>query len=364
MGYLNNEQQLIVDQNGITINSGYISLSGSILTSITVDRLKNISSDVQLQINGFQNQFNTISSTIDNKISAALTNFVNTDQNYISSGIGSSYVGSFKFGGQNKGQLVNISNGTITCTGLPSTSIALNITNGRIRNNDNVIEFRDANHYVGGISPNVDGPMLFGYQGVEIGYSWPTRVSKLIINQSGLVMGGYTLSNAIWGYLSTITSNVQTALSDLQASGRTVQTKIICGPNTNLLTTSINNGNSNNANVVLFTYLFTCRSSNSTLYITFDCKNGVNGGGTDSLTSYITVNDGSTTYTIAKKLIQYGIDNRNCDSILFPISGAFNNNLAVGQRYRISILVFLTATDDTLTLDNNFWNFHVSEIKN
>jgi hypothetical protein len=233
------------------------------------------------------------------------------------------------------------------------------------------MEFRDGFHYVGGISPVVDGPMLFGYQGVEIGYSWPSRTSKLLINGSGLIMGGFTLTDSIWGYLSTITTNVQTAINNmqtaitnLQASGTTIQTQISCGQTLNLLTTSINNGNSNNANVVLFSTLFTCKASPSTFYITFDAKYGVDGGGTDSLTSYITVNDGTTTTTIAKKLVNYGIDNRNCDVILFPICGAFKNAAAIGTRYRILISVFLTATDDTLTLDNNLWSFKVTEYKN
>jgi hypothetical protein len=260
-------------------------------------------------------------------------------------------------------------------------TISTSITNFKASNNtfsgintfgDNKIFCRDANHWIGGFSSLVNGPSMYGYYGVEFGYTSPSKTTKLTISAEGLKMGLATLTNDIWSYLSTITSNVQTsitnmqnAISDLQSgSGRTIQTQIFCGPNYNLANTSINNGNSNNANVLLFSVLFSCKASPSILYITFDAKYGVNGGGTDSLTSLITVDNGTTISTIAKKLVNYGIDNRNCDINLFPICGAFVNTGPIGQRYRLNIYVFLTATDDTLTLDNNLWSYKVTEYKN
>jgi hypothetical protein len=163
MGYLNNEQQLTVDKNGITVNSGYLSLSGSILTSNTIDRLNSISNTNLLSTNntwsGIQNftapitvtsintisatilsylnsvssniqtQFNNISTTIDNKISSALTTFVNSDHAYVSTG-GSSFTGNIIFTGSSKGQNITLNNGNLSFSGLPAASNAISVASG------------------------------------------------------------------------------------------------------------------------------------------------------------------------------------------------------------------------------------------
>jgi hypothetical protein len=74
--------------------------------------------------------------------------------------------------------------------------------------------FRDTNHFIGGISPNIDGPMIHGYSGVDIGFSNPFT-SKLIVSSAGLKMDGSTLTGTIWKYLSTINSNVQDQLNNI-----------------------------------------------------------------------------------------------------------------------------------------------------
>jgi hypothetical protein len=96
MGYLNNEQQLTVDKNGITVNSGYLSLSGSILTSFAIDRLNNISNTNLLPLNNIWTGVNSFYQPI----------YQNINQNNIS--IGSDNI--FNFGGTNN---VVVGNGSL-----------------------------------------------------------------------------------------------------------------------------------------------------------------------------------------------------------------------------------------------------------
>jgi hypothetical protein len=239
MGYLNNEQQLIVDKNGITINSGYISLSGSILTSITVDRLKNISSDVQLQIN-------TVNSTITSTDNSRKTYIDNADA----------------------------------------------VLNTRITTTD-----ADQKTYI---------DEAIRLQSLKF-------VSGDIIQAKALSSRSSSLTN------STINSTVVTEI---------------------------------------FSYNFTPKSTNSSIYASFDCYSEVNGSGIDSFETTLVIGNTQVGY----KNISFSNDQRNHSIILFPISGhCFNLSLNV---LKIYVTGRRMSSDDNLVIYGPSWVMYITEIQN
>jgi hypothetical protein len=218
IGLRNNLNQLSINANGIQINTGNITLNNINLTSQMITYISNITSDAQTQFNllstsfsnipNYQPQINTLSSIIYN-----IPNYqpqINTINNI----------------------LPNIYN-TISSS-ITTFKASNNTFTGVNTFGDNGILFRDKYHFVGSHSPIIDGPQLYGYLGVDIGYSYPSKTSKLIISAEGLKMGLATLTNDIWSYLSTITSNVQDQINTLTSNINTRLAYYLSdSPNTN-----------------------------------------------------------------------------------------------------------------------------------
>jgi hypothetical protein len=243
----------------------------------------------------------------------------------------------------------------MTCSGLPLNSIAINVTSGKLRMNDNLIEFRDQNHIIGGISELVDGPMFYGFKGVDIGFSNP-RTSKLLISAAGLKMGGFTLTDQIWGFLSTITANVEDRLT---GSGATLQTRT-----SNNMFTSLSRYNfgREDGGVIILSVSFQPKSINSMLNFHFDCSWRINGGtGSDFFRSIVLCEE----RIIGQKIFKLNGNNadavnRNSSTMLFPISGGFYNQNLNSKQFLIR--VFLDAADDNVIIDNIF-SYTITEIR-
>jgi prefoldin subunit 5 len=217
-----------------------------------------------------------------------------------------------------------------------------------------------------------------------------TYIQKFVIGNE-LVVGIYTMTQSILGFLVGITAAVQsqfnaitTTLNTINTSinsitttlntintrlnnlenytGRHVQTSLFGSPDNNLITNIISD---RTKNITIWSHLFRTKVNSSTLYITFDCKYAVNGSGGDSINSYIEIYDGDTNILIAVKKANFGDTNniRNSNIILFPIHGKFKTNKPSGTNFRTNIVVNLGATDDTLTIDSNYWNFKVTEFQ-
>jgi hypothetical protein len=297
MGYLNNEQQLTVDKNGITVNSGYLSLSGSILTSITIDSLKNIST------------------TIDNKISSAFSNFLITDQVYTAQTNGSQYIGNFTFGGQSKGQYISMNNGSMSFTGLPAASNAINVNSG-------VSNFQ--------------------------------AITATIVNSIG---------TTIFSYLNSITSNVQTQLNNnliiLQKKSLSQSTN---GSNS-LYSYSISY-NSNGTAIIQ--YGFIPKSTHSTVTLFFDVMYSINGGsGYDQYSSNITISSPTLSSIILARKVLTLNDNtmtaRNSSTALFPISCCYKNTDLTAKNF--TVLVYLDNANDNVILQD-LWMITMEETQN
>jgi hypothetical protein len=241
--------------------------------------------------------------------------------------------------------------------------------------NDNLLYFRDTNHFVGGVNSAVNGPSLFGYLGVALGYSYPSATNMVIINNIGLtilsgynlVIGAKSLTETVLGYLSGITSDVQTQINSLKSySGQVIQMKLYQPQNNTLYNDQNSITSTNGQDKIVCLFYITTKSNNSQIYINFDCNWGVSNYGVDSWISEVFIKDslsygfGETPTIIAHKEAKYGVDNRNCSITLFPISGGLNNT-TINRQYVCGVKVRGTS-DDTLTI--NQWNMTITEIQN
>jgi hypothetical protein len=203
-----------------------------------------------------------------------------------------------------------------------------------------------------------------------------TYIQKLVIGNE-LVVGIYTMTQSILGFLVGITSAVQSQINSINTSvntinerlyklenysGRHVKTDHYGSPDNYLINSVIRD---RTKNITVYSHLYRTMQKNSTLYITFDCKYVVNGSGGDSINSYIEIYYGTSMILITYKKVNFGDTNniRNSNIILFPITGKFETKAPKDTNFKIFITVFLGESDDTLTIDTNHWNFTLSEFQ-
>jgi hypothetical protein len=104
----------------------------------------------------------------------------------------------------------------------------------------------------------------------------------------------------------------------------------------------------------------------STLYVTFDCKYSISGGNNDTINSFIIIEDGTNTHTIANKKANFGDDFfvRQSNVILFPLSGILRADPFNRTYFTIKIVLDCGTSDDNVTIDDNSWNMIITETGN
>jgi hypothetical protein len=137
-------------------------------------------------------------------------------------------------------------------------------------------------------------------------------------------------------------------------SGDIIQAKALSSRSSSLTNSTIN------STVVteIFSYNFTPKSTNSSIYASFDCYSEVDGTGVDSFETTLVIGNTQVGY----KNISFSNDQRNHSIILFPISGhRFNLSLNV---LKIYVTGRRMSSDDNLVIYGPSWAMYITEIQN
>jgi len=129
---------------------------------------------------------------------------------------------------------------------------------------------------------------------------------------------------------------------------------------TTLAATSIASGTT-----TIFTTSFTPKSSNSLIYVTFDCYWAVSGSGIDSWLSQMVVGSLTVAYhsfvlTTSTVDVAMRGGGSASDEKLFPLSGSIKNTGTTALT--INVQAGRLISDDILTI-NNPWVFYIQEIQ-
>jgi DNA-binding protein YbaB len=389
IGYYTNEQQLVVDSNGIKVNTGTVNANSLTLgTNI-------LSSDLLFFLNKlYQNMFYNPTTQ--------LVNFNNT----------------LLIGGISRGQNVTIDNGNILIEGNAASGITIVGTKidstlwaklAGIFSSDNTYTGYNTFNRLTSITSAGQGPYLrtqqyfvntfrvftqdelsinqmiiltqnysTNYPGIELPNPDSCQGQTInILNYSGKLLiismtgdGKFTGKNTNNTFIIRnkdvliLQSNFYDWIilsSPEILSGQHLNTKTFGGPYDDLNTTSINN---NNGAVTIFSKQYTPKSNNSTIYVSFDCKYSVSGGNSDTINSFITLQSSDNNiFSIANKKANFGVGSfeRQSNKVLFPLSGISRADPYNRSYVTIRIILDLGNSDDTVTIDDNFWNLIITE---
>ena len=390
VGYLGNEQQLVVNSNGITVNTGSVNansltLGSNILSSdllFFLNKLKDMMSyNITTTLVSFTNQL-TIAGTnkdqdvvIDNgniTIEGQADNGIIIGGNKISSTIwgylASIFTRNNTFTGNNffnnLSSITSIGNGPYLRTQQYFINVFTVFTEQDLGINQLIILSPNSTDYSGIELPN---PNSCQGQTVNI-LNYSGKSLEISMTGDGNFTGKNTSNTFIIGNKDTliIQSNYfdWIILSSAEVSrGQHLQTKTYGNNYDNLFTTSIDN---DNGPVTIFSRQFTPINDRSTVYVSFDCKYEVSGGNNDTINSFIVIEEGNNTFTLANKKANFGdgFFERQSNKILFPLSG-INRTASPGGTYStVKIIIDCGFSDDTVTIDQNSWNMIVTETAN
>lgn len=189
---------------------------------------------------------------------------------------------------------------------------------------------------------------------------------------NSITIGANTLSSTLWGYLSGMTSSVQTQINNIQNqvnaltsyTGRVIQMRIYSNLNTTIQTDRTTGTIiSSFGDYQIFSANFQPKSSSSQVHITFDTNYGLSGSGYDEWNSkiFLNANNGSSPLTLSYKNVKWGNDNRYSQISLFPISAGYSNTAL--NVLSIWITVGAQDSNDGLTINGN-WNMTITEVQN
>jgi hypothetical protein len=172
----------------------------------------------------------------------------------------------------------------------------------------------------------------------EISIGFKNNNNRISLYNDGISLNGNTISNRQWKHLSG------------------TQNKIFHKGNFDLYATSITSSSQFNK-FRLFSLNVASVSLSQILYINFDCNYTLSGAGSDVIRLTIDV-DG---ILIAYKQASF-LDNKNNsrDGSLLPISGAYSLNEI--RNHEITILLDMTDSNDTLSINENTWTVKLEVI--
>jgi hypothetical protein len=178
-----------------------------------------------------------------------------------------------------------------------------------------------------------------------------SAIASTAVNIGSIINSG-GISCALGSYFNGIVTSSLRVLN--YESGATIQTRVFSSRNATLTNTVVNS----TVATEIFGVNFTPKSSNSSIYATFDCYSNVSGTGTDTFQSRLLI--GST--QCGFKDISFSNDNRNHSIILFPISGHCLNTVLTPIRVIVDASRIIASNN--LNIQGPAWSLYITEIQN